>query len=133
VPEFLSDAWLRALDAAVRASEEVPGLAPVVIEQVVCDVPGRDEVRYRLAADATGARVEVPGPDAPAPDVRLTTDYRTAVAISTGRENAQRALAAGTLRLGGDIGVLVQRADALTVLRDASAALRGDTTYADEP
>ena len=41
VPEFLSEMWLDELDRAVRASAACPALAPIVIEQVVHDVPGR--------------------------------------------------------------------------------------------
>jgi hypothetical protein len=133
VPDFLSSPWLHELDRAVRASTGVCALAPIVIEQVVNDVPGRGEVCYRFQIDAAGARVTV-APFAlagapPQPDVRLTTDYPTAVAIARGTENAQIALSRGRLRLGGDIDTLVRRADALTALGDATAALRATTTY----
>jgi hypothetical protein len=133
VPEFLSPPWLHELDRAVRASAGVCALAPIVIEQVVDHVPGRGEVCYRFQVDAGGARVtEAPfiAADAPPrPDLRLTTDYPTAVAIARGTENAQIALSRGRLRLGGDIETLVRRADALTALGDATAALRAATTY----
>ena len=128
VPEFLSEIWLRDLDAAVRASATVAVLAPMEIEQVVSGVPGRGEVRYRIRIDPEGARVTTEAADEP-PDLRLSTDYDTAVAIASGRENAQIALARGRLRLGGDIEVLVRRAGALGALDDATAALRADTTY----
>lgn len=143
--EFLSPTWIQELDRAVRASAGVCALAPIVIEQVVSGVPGRGEVRYRIRVGADGAaRVEesaVPTgspSDAPSdspsdvvgrPDVRLTTDYGTAVAISRGTENAQIALAHGRLRLGGDVEALVRQAVGLAALDDATAALRGSTTY----
>ena len=133
VSDFLSTAWLRELDAAVRAVAGTSALAPIVIEQVVDDVPGRGCVRYRFHVDEQGAGVaEPPFPDAEgsaSPDVRLTTDYPTAVAIARGTENAQIALSRGRLRLGGDIDTLVRRADALGALGDATAALRAATTY----
>ena len=130
MPEFLSEMWLRELDLAVRASPGVCALAPIVIEQVVSDVPGRGEVRYRFQVDGDGARVSAGEADAPgAPDVRLTTDYDTAVAIAVGKENAQIALARGRLRLGGNVDSLVRRADALGALDDATSALRANTTY----
>ena len=128
MPEYLSEMWLDELDRAVRASVSVSALAPIVIEQVVHDVPGRGEVRYRFRVDRDGARVtegDAPEP----PDVRLTTDYPTAVAIALGKENAQIALARGRLRLGGDVDTLVRRADALGALDDATAGLRAATTY----
>jgi hypothetical protein len=128
VPEFLSEIWLGELDRAVRASACVSALAPIVIEQVVHDVPRRGEVRYRIRVDDNGARV-TGGGTPERPDVRLTTDYPTAVAIALGKENAQIALAHGRLRLGGDIDALARRAGALAALDDATAALRAATTY----
>jgi hypothetical protein len=128
VLEYLSEKWLDELDRALRASVSVSALAPIVIEQVVHDVPGRGEVRYRFRVDRDGARV-TEGVASEPPDVRLTTDYPTAVAIALGQENAQIALARGRLRLGGDVETLVRRADALGALDDATAALRAATTY----
>ena len=128
MPEFLSETWLDELDRAVRTSESVSALAPLVIEQVVVDVPSLGEVRYRFRVDGDGARV-TRGRDPEPADVRLTTDYLTAVAIARGKENAQIALARGRLRLGGDVDALVRRADALSALHDATAALRAATTY----
>ena len=128
MPEFLSEIWLRELDEAVRAAASVSALAPIVIEQVVSDVPGRGEVRYRIHVDGNGARV-IEGAAPEPPDVRLSTDYETAAAIALGKENAQIALARGRLRLGGDIDTLVRSADLLAALDDATAALRADTSY----
>jgi hypothetical protein len=128
MPEFLSEMWVSELDLAVRASAGVSALAPIVIEQVVSDVPGRGEVRYRIEVDDDGARVTADETTRP-PDVRLTTDYGTAVAIAEGKENAQIALARGRLRLGGDVETLVRHAAALGALDDATAALRSSTTY----
>ena len=128
MPVFLSEIWLRDLDAAVRAARGVSTLAPVVIEQVVRAVPSRGEVRYHFRVDAGGARVVEGAPPEPA-DVRLTTDYDTATAIALGKESAQSALAQGRLRLGGDIDTLVRGAATLAALDEATAALRAATTY----
>jgi hypothetical protein len=128
VPEFLSELWLRELDRAVRAAAGVSVAEPIVIEQVVRDVPGTGEVRYRFRVDDNGARV-TDDDMSDAPDVRLTTDYDTAVAIARGRENAQVALANGRLRFGGNIDTLVRSAAALGALDDATAMLRDSTTY----
>ena len=132
VSEFLSQSWLRELDRAVRSSAGVSALAPVVIEQVVVGVPERGEVRYRIRIGSDGAQV-TEGPADERPDVRLTTDYATAVAIACGRESAQIALAHGRLRLGGDVETLVRRAGALAALGDATAELRATTTYPTGP
>jgi hypothetical protein len=129
VPEFLSPAWLHELDTAVRASPELSALKPIRIEQVVSGVPHQGEVRYRIVVDDGGARVHVDGERDQAADVRLTTDYATAVAIAAGKENAQSALADGRLRLGGQVDLLVRRAPAFAALGDATAALRAVTTF----
>ncbi len=120
--------WLCDLDAAVRAATSVSALTPIVIEQLVSGVPGRGDVRYQFRVDSDGASV-AEGSTVEPPDVRLTTDYETAVAIAVGRENAQIALARGRLRLGGDVEALVRGAAALGALDDATTALRDATTY----
>jgi hypothetical protein len=132
--------WLRELDRAVRDAVPVSALTPIVIEQVVSGVPGRGEVRYRLQVGDDGASVTEIGPGGDAApdggtpfDVRLTTDYPTAVAISRGQENAQIALARGRLRLGGNVDALVRRSEVLAALDDATAQLRATTTYPADP
>jgi hypothetical protein len=130
VPEFLSQAWIRELDAAVRAAPELSALRPIEIEQVVTGVPRRGEVRYRIVVDDRGARVDDGNEHGYAAEVRLTTDYATACAIAAGKENAQAALADGRLRIGGSLDVFVRRAPAFAALGDATAALRGITTFA---
>ena len=129
MPEFLSPEWLAELDAAVHAAPELSALGPIEIEQVVTGVPRAGEVRYRIVVDDDGARVLRPDGSRPLPDVRLTTDYETAVAIAAAKENAQAALADGRLHLGGSVDALVRRASAFAALGDATAALRGITTF----
>ena len=127
--EFLSEAWLHALDAALRAAAELAALGPIEIEQAVSDVPRRGEVRYRMVIDEAGARIgTLDGDERPA-DVRMTTDYVTAVGIAAGKENAQTALAEGRLRLGGHVDLLVRRASTFAALGDVTAAVRGSTTF----
>jgi hypothetical protein len=127
VPEYLSDAWIAALDGAVQSADTLDDLAPLVVEQLVTDVPRRGDVRYQIVITSTGARA-VPGAAENA-TIRLTTDYRTAVAIARGDENAQIALAAGRLRLGGDLDALARRTGALVSIGDVTASLRSATTY----
>ncbi len=135
MPEYLSDAWVDALDDALQASATVAAVAavaPLVIEQVVRDVPAHGEVRYRVWIDAHGGhagRIAAGSERDTPPDIRLSTDYGTATAIARGSENAQTALARGRLQLGGTVDVLTRHADALAALGDATAALRAATTY----
>ena len=99
-----------------------------VIEPVVTGVPGLGEVRYRIAFEDGTCAVEVASEGAAA-DVRLETDYVTAVALSRGTANAQAALADGRLRVSGDVARLAAHAAALAALDDLFAALRTTTTY----
>jgi hypothetical protein len=128
VPEFLSDEWISSLARAVRDAD-ASTLSPLTLEQVVRGVPGRGEVRYRLVAADGQLDVATAGAGENEPDVSVTTDYATAVALARGDENAQQALAAGRLRLGGNLVLLAARADALVALDDLFAALRAETTY----
>ncbi|MET1001024.1 MAG: SCP2 sterol-binding domain-containing protein [Acidimicrobiia bacterium] len=127
MPEFLSDAWIAALDAAAATAAPPPGIAPFVLEQVVTGVTDRGDVRYHLVFTDTGVRA-CPGPAEQA-DVSFTTEYATAVELARGETNAQQALAAGRFRIGGDVDALVRRAGSLATLDDAFAAIRATTTY----
>jgi hypothetical protein len=121
--DFLSDEWITALD---RALARVRTPSPLVFEQVVTGVPGRGEVRYHVWLDDAGGHA---GRTGKRPHVRMTTDYATARAIARGEQNAQIALAAGRLRLGGDVDALARNAEALAALDDVAANLRASTTY----
>src|SRR5438093_367842 len=93
VAEFLSDEWIAALDAAARATQVDAGDADsLAVEPVVRGVPGRGDVRYRVTCD-TGVRAVTRSPDGESADVRIETDYATAVALARGQLNAQTALA----------------------------------------
>ena len=117
MPEFLSDAWLGALDerapAALRRCRDV---APFVIEQVVTDGAAETVGAYHLvfSADGTPGRARVPRPNA---DVSFATDLDTATRLARGETNAQRALAAGRFRVHGNIDALTQRVAGLARAR----------------
>ena len=128
--EFLSEAWLEALDRAARAAPELASVAadaPLVIEQRVRR--GDDVIVYALCFDASGARV-VPGP-ASSPDVILITDAATARSLQRGTINAQQAAVTGRLKLQGDAGRLRAAGEALRTIGDVFADVRSATTDAD--
>jgi SCP-2 sterol transfer family protein len=131
VPEFLSDEWIAALADAARAAGRSPEAheTRLVVQPVVLGVPERGEVRYQVSFGETSCGVVGPGADAPAADVRLETDYVTAVALARGETNAQAALAAGRLRVSGDVAKLAAASGALGRLGDLFAAVRAVTTY----
>lgn len=128
MPEFLSDEWFTALDAAARSVRLRHEVTPFVLEQVVTGTgDGPPDVRYQVVFSDATVRVVKGAPQAP--DVSFVTDIRTATRIARGEINAQRALASGRFRVGGSIEALVRRADALATLDDVFASVRGVTTY----
>jgi len=128
VPEFLSREWVAALDDAARTSAAFTDVAEerFVLEQRVTFADGT-EVRHHLVVSPDGARaIAGPAPDA---DIVLMVDYVTARDLARGATNAQRALAAGRLRVGGRIETLAHHGDALLALDDVFAAVRTTTTF----
>lgn len=125
--EFLSPAWIEELDTAARASDALGAFGgQLVVEQRVTDAPG-GEIRYHVVLAADGARVHAGG--AELPDLVITADYETACAIHDGRENAQRALAAGRMDVRGDLGHVREHSDALAALDDLFAQVRARTRH----
>lgn len=125
--EFLSDAWLDALDAAARSRPEsgedpLAGVS-LVIEQVIREGP-----RWRLVIDDGGLSVDRSSPDVE-PDIRLTSDRRTAAAIAAGQRAALDAFMAGDLVIGGDISSLLAHREALEALGDLFAEVRAATSF----
>ena len=136
VAEFLSDEWIAALATRprTRTGRRRRRRRGLVVEPVVRGVPGRGEVRYRVAFDATVVRGRRPVADATTPaDVRLETDYATAVALARGEMNAQAALADGRLRVSGDVARLAAHAAALARSTTCSPSVRATTTYPRPP
>jgi SCP-2 sterol transfer family len=135
MPRFLTPEWVAALDEAARDAAVPPELR-LTIQQIVTadaagDAEGGDgaEVRYHLVAD--GGRLRVHPGDATDPDVTLVQSRAVAAALSRGALNAQQALAAGRLKLRGDVGRLARDGRALTAVEDVFAAVRAQTTYDD--
>jgi hypothetical protein len=132
VAAFLSPEWLAELDAAAVGSTHFATARPqgtFVVEQWVTDVPGGDAC-YHVVIGEAGTRVVV-GP-APEPDLRLITDYATAVALQRSEINAQEALATGHMKFRGDLEALVRHRDALAAVDDVFVDVRARTTYPHE-
>lgn len=133
---FLSPEWLDALAAAAAGSEPLRRAVADVdltLRQVVVGAPEGD-VAYSLrlahgtvtvTPDVT-ATVAVAGDDV---DLEVVQDYPTAVAISRGDLTPAAAFAAGRIRLGGRVGLLIRHGDVATGLGDLFASLRASTSY----
>lgn len=125
--EFLSPEWIAELDRVARGTPPVAALAHarLTIAHVV-RVGARGEVRYAVTIDRGRLRVSA---DAPADaDLTVITDVETARALHRGTANAQDALAAGTLKVRGDLHLVSGLDDALAQLDDVFAEVRSTTT-----
>ena len=128
---FLSEEWVQALDAALRADGDLGARfasSPIAIAQEVTATPRDGEsaaARYVVVLDGDGGRITS---DASA-DVTFVCDRATAVGLALGDVNAQRALTSGRLKLRGEIDRLAAASSALSGLRDVFAGLRADTEF----
>jgi len=99
----------------------------VVICQVVTGSPAGD-VSYQLRID--DGRMEIGPGGREGSDVVVVVDYEAAAAISRGDLNPATALAAGRLRLGGDIGLMMAHREAFAeATTSVFAGVRAATTY----
>lgn len=121
--ESWSEEWIEALDAAAQADEGLRAAAAgrhLVIGQEV--VEGGRRSRWHVVLDDGDVAVR-PGP-ADAPDVTLSQDAGVAEAIARGELAARTAFVLGQIRVGGDVGALLDLAPALSGLGDVFAAAR---------
>jgi hypothetical protein len=97
---YLSAEWF----ASAARSGLLPGPVEMVLEQVVRDTPD-GQVVYRVEVAGDQARIVWPVPeDAPAADLRISTDWETAVSVARGDLSTQRALMQGRLRISVGAG-----------------------------
>ena len=126
--DFLSAVWVAELDATLRSSSLRAGDAadaPLVYE-FQAHTPDRSTRTHHVTIDADGVRATF-GP-APSADLVLITDIETALALHHNDLNAQAAIAAGSLRIRGDLEAFSRHAAAITALGDVFGALRAATT-----
>jgi hypothetical protein len=127
---FLSSEWF---DEVVRRGPQPPDdhpegpLRDLVLEQVVRDTP-EGVIRY-LVVVSSGLAYVVPGGVDRRPDLTVTCDWATAVAMAQGELSAQSALMEGRLRVKGDLGRLADHASELTRLDPLPDEVRRQTTY----
>jgi hypothetical protein len=117
---------------AASGGQMAPGGEQLVLEQVVHGTPD-GEVRYRVVARNRAARIEPVGvtSNGPsgAPDLTISCDWATAVAMAQGHLSAQGALMAGRLRVRGNLARLSGWAADLTGLDPVPPEVRRRTTY----
>jgi SCP-2 sterol transfer family len=129
VLRYLSLEWIDALSIEVDRSEAMAAIADgrsIGLTQVVTGGPEGD-VAYHLqlmdGKPAFGA-----GPAEPE-DVRFVQSWDTAVAVATGRLNAQEAFLGGHIALTGDRQALLDNQDVFRVLDGVFSSVRERTEY----
>jgi len=127
--QYLSDEWIDALDVAARTDEVLGELAAhdgLVLQQVVRRPDGRETAFHIVLQGGSAAVRRGTAADA---SVTLTTDLDTAAAIARGELSARLAFLRGSLRIGGDVRVLMAHRDLLTRVGDVFAGVREQTTW----
>jgi putative sterol carrier protein len=126
---YLSLDWIDAVDRAVAANEPIQELAPtqeIGVTQVVTGGPEGDVTYHLQVGDGTIAFAA--GPADPE-HVRMEQSWETAVAVATGRLNAQEAFVSGRIRLHGDQQRLLDSQPLFGALDSVFKAVREETVY----
>jgi len=142
---YLSPEWVASFDAALRTLDLSDVLAAAgegslaaaegsfsvvqIVTGVPADVAGGagDEVRVVLTVEGGQARLELdPGGSGPAGTATIVLGYPEALALARGELEPADALAAGQVRVRGDLAALVAGQDVLA----AAAAQLGDALEA---
>lgn len=104
VTEFLSDAWIEALDAQFATAAGGSTAAPVVVQYLVDT--GSRVVEYHLELGPGRDRARAGrSPDA---DVTFSMTIDTAARISAGELSSEEAFVTGLMTLDGDATTLVE-------------------------
>lgn len=119
---YLSEEWIQAADAALRASGlRAPDDGRFAVEQRV------GEAVFHMVFDGDGARV-CSGPAAD-PAVVFCQGWDTAVAIAQGEMSAEEAVLNGTVDFAGDPMALLSHRRLLTRAEDVFAEVRARTAW----
>lgn len=133
VVTYLSDEWLEQAGTALATNQELSQRSAeldVKIGYLVPDAPS-GKVAYTVSLDH-GTVALTPGAAGklvdPAP-VSFELNYATAAAIAKGELSAQAAFMQGSLKLVGNVDVLIRDGAALDGITDALADLRASTDF----
>lgn len=117
--------WVAAFNDAV-AGVDVPSDASFRMLQVVDGPDG--PVRVGLAAADGRVQMTLDPPADPGPQVTVSVSYGDAAALARGELDPARLLAAGRVKVRGDLSVLVRGQAVLAEAAGRLAALSEDTT-----
>lgn len=123
--KFLSEEWITAAEGTLNSHPGFSGAIGGVdlsIQFVVTDTGGDDISYYLNVGDGSAA---MSSGEFDGPDVTVTNDYATSVAISKGELNTQMAFMSGKLKVQGNMAKLMMNQ---AVINEFSAALSGLAT-----
>jgi putative sterol carrier protein len=129
VARYLSDEWFDEVNRAAAGSDRLAvdtAGVDLTIQQVVTGGPDGD-VRY--AVRVRNGTVEMSKGDDPGADVTITEDWDTATAVASGSLSAPTAFMTGRIRVGGNVGVLLDAQGSLVGLDKVFADLRERTEF----
>jgi hypothetical protein len=136
LPRFLSEEWVARFNAALAdadltgAQGEASLSAADGMFSVGQEVTGTPDGTVRTVLRVAGGRVALERGDDLAPaDVTVSLEYDDAVALSRGELDPGGALAAGRVRMRGDLSVLMAGQSVLAAAAGHLSALAADTTY----
>lgn len=126
---FLSPEWMDALTRAAadddRLAADATGLSLILRQEVTR--PDGSVNTYALRFD--NGRLDVVPGGLEHPDVTLSQDYATAVALARGELSPQAALLAGRARVRGNSGVLMRAQAALASAQACFERVRSETVF----
>ena len=126
---FASPEWIAELDRAVSADESLQRAGAdvsLVVQQTVTGGPSGDAA-WHVVVDHGRARVHAGV--APEADVSFSQSYETAAAIGRGELSAQTAFMVGSLRVGGDVELLMRHQATFDGVDDVFEKVRAVTEY----
>ncbi len=115
-----SPEWVAAFNEAVAGVGAGTGVSFRML-QVVHDGP-EGTLRVGLIAEDGTVRMELDPPDQPAPEVTVSVGYEDAAALARGELDPAQLLAAGRVKVHGDLSVLVR---GQVMLAEAAGRLEG--------
>lgn len=127
--KYLSDEWINAVATEVAGNLHVQKLGSTFefgLTQVVTTTPF-GEVTYNLQVG--DGSVKFSSGAASPEHVRFTQSYETAVAVATGKLNAQEAFINGHIRFKGDHQRLIDGQDVFVQLDSVFTSVRLRTEY----
>ncbi len=129
MPKYLSEEWAQQATAALNSSDAFKNAIQGVtlcVQQNVTGGPDGDKT-YHMKVD--GGEASMAMGEAETPDVTISQDYETAVAIAKGELNAQNAFMTGKMKVAGNMAKLMQHQGAFANLEGAMKDMQDSTEY----